>query len=280
MSLKKLSSVVLLCIMFSMLFTGCGDSAKPVSMRTIGVITKLNLSDSTLNEKFSKLDTSAQNSSVEIKQKYVYYKSLDEMLKALHTRKINEAVTYKSVARYVIGQNSDLAQATKSGSYSDSFCLAVRKEDKALLDSLNNALQAMNSEGTTSYIAKTYIEFLNPNDEVPITDMPKIDSTETIKVGVTGDFPPFDLINKSGVPAGFSTTLLAELSRRTWKNVEIVKISADERARALTSKRIDVAFWATVSNEKSLPKDMDKPAELELTTPYFEDEIAYLVLKK
>lgn len=280
MKLKKFAGVILSCIMAGTFLTGCGDSAKPVSMRSSGLIAKLNLSESAMNEKLSNLDTFAKSSSVEIRQKYIYYKNFDEMLKALHTRKINEAITYKSVARYVVGQNSDLAQATKSGSTSDSFCLAVRKEDKALLDSLNNALQAMNSEGTTSYIAKTYIEFLNPNDEVPITDMPKIDSTETIKVGVTGDLPPVDLINKSGVPAGFSTTLLAELSRRTWKNVEIVKINAEDRARALASKRIDVAFWVVVPHEKLLPKDMDKPAELELTTPYFEDEVAYLVLKK
>ena len=286
MKLKKFSSVLISCILAGTLFTGCGSNEQEkIQPSKIGVIAKLNETESTFNQHSNQLEQSIKIPGLKISHQYIYYKDMDSLLSALKSKNIDEITTYRSVANYIIAKNPSWEISNHTVSMSDSICLAVRKDNIALLDSLNIALKAMETEGTTSYIVKTYVYYLNPNDETPIADMPVIDGAETIKVGVTGDLPPLDLINSEGKPAGFSTTFLAELSRRTKKNIEIVKISADERATALTSNKIDVAFWITIPNDDlkksgSFVQSSDKPADLEVTIPYFEDEIVHVVSKK
>ena len=285
MNLKKFSGVVLSCILAGSILTGCGDDAPKVPKSEIGIITKLNESEQTFNEHSNKLESTVKIPNVNLMHNYHYYKDLKSMLAALESKQINEISTYRSVANYLVSQNPKLEILPHSIGMNDSFCLAVRKEDEPLRDALNFAIHTMKDNDTISYIAKTYIAYLNPNDKAPVTDMPKIEGSETVKVGVTGDLPPFDLVLEDGTPAGFSTRMLEEISRIIGKNIEIVKISSDERATALTSKKIDIAFWVTVPSENlkesgNVPEKVDVPAELEITAPYYEDEIVHISLKK
>ena len=99
--------------------------------------------------------------------------------------------------------------------------------------------------------------------------------------------PPLDLVLADGTPAGFNTAVLAEISKRINKNFEIIDIDSNARAVALTSNKIDVVFWVTVPGEfwyaeeaGNAPKDIDKTPEIEITVPYFKDEIVHIGLKK
>ena len=292
MNLKKFSGVVLSCILAGSIFTGCGDDAPKVPKSQIGIITKLNETEQNFNAHSSKLEESVKIPNVNLMHNYHYYKDLNSMIAALESKKIDEICTYRSVANYLVSQNPKLEILPHSIGMQDAFCFAVRKEDTALRDALNSAIKVMQNAdkstqetNTISYIAKTYIAYLNPNDKTPVTDMPKIDGAENIKVGVTGDLPPLDLILEDGTPAGFTTRMLEEISRLTNKNIEIVKIASDERATALTSKKIDVAFWVIVPSKNleesgKVPENVDVPAELEITAPYYEDEIVHIALKK
>jgi len=292
LNLKKFSGVVLSCILAGSILTGCGDDAPKVPKSEIGIITKLNESEQSFNEHSSKLEESVKIPNVNLMHNYHYYKDLKSMLAALESKQINEISTYRSVANYIVAQNPKLEILPHSIGMNDSFCFAVRKEDKDLLNALNSALDSMQKTDNTtektdtvSYIVKTYINYLNPNDKTPVTDMPKIDGAEIIKVGVTGDLPPLDLILEDGTPAGFTTRMLEEIGRLANKNIEIVKIASDERATALTSKKIDVAFWVIVPSENleksgNVPEKVDVPADLEISAPYYEDEIVHIALKK
>ena len=65
-------------------------------------------------------------------------------------------------------------------------------------------------------------------------EIEKIDNAETIRVGVTGDLPPIDYVDEAGIPAGFNTAVLAEISRRIVKNIELVSIESGARSIALS----------------------------------------------
>ena len=69
------------------------------------------------------------------------------------------------------------------------------------------------------------------------------DGADTIKVGVTGDLPPFDYMTEAGEPEGFNKVILAEIGKRIGKNIELVSIDSGSRAIALSSGQIDVVFW-------------------------------------
>ena len=90
-----------------------------------------------------------------------------------------------------------------------------------------------------------------------------------------------------GTPAGFNTAVLAEISKRINKNIELVTIDSNARASALNSRVIDIVFWVTVPGEfwtdekaGNAPQDIDKPADLEISAPYYKDEIVHIALKK
>ena len=85
---------------------------------------------------------------------------------------------------------------------------------------------------------------------------------------MTGDLPPLDYVSEDGSPAGFNTAILAEIAKRLGKNIEVVDIDSGARAAALSSGQIDVIFW------------VDKPEGVELSEPYFKDDVEHLQIKK
>ena len=91
---------------------------------------------------------------------------------------------------------------------------------------------------TLDTLVNEYIS--HPLEIPPSVEMPKINGAETIKVGITGDLPTLDLVLADGTPAGFNTVVLAEISRRINKNIELVQINSGARAAALTSELVDV----------------------------------------
>ena len=138
----------------------------------------------------------------------------------------------------------------------------------------------MKSDGSLDKLTNDYITNVDKTNP-PKVEIPTIDGADTIKVGITGDLPPLDLILPDNSPAGFNTALLAEVAKRLGKNVEVVQIESGARAAALSSNIIDVVFWAVVpfGNDK-IPADIDKPEGLELSEPYFKDNVARLKLKR
>ena len=123
-------------------------------------------------------------------------------------------------------------------------------------------------------LTKTYITDLKPNEDPPAVKIEQIDGADTIKVGVTGDLPPLDLILADGTPAGFNTAVLAEISKRINKNIEIVTIDSSTRAAALMSGNVDVIFWTvTPEGESPLPANSDTPAGVALTNSYYQDVV-------
>ena len=128
----------------------------------------------------------------------------------------------------------------ENGFHSDEFTFMLMEENEALRDEINRALGAMESEGVLSALEAT----LNAAVEEPVpVEMEKIEGADTIRVGVTGDLPPFDYISEAGVPAGYNTAMLAEIGKRIGKNIELVNIDAGGRALALSSGMVDVVFW-------------------------------------
>jgi ABC-type amino acid transport substrate-binding protein len=72
-----------------------------------------------------------------------------------------------------------------------------------------------------------------------------IDGAETIKVGITGDTPPFDYIDPAGKPAGFNVELTKAVAAKAGFNVEFVTVASNARFAALESGRTDVHLFGT-----------------------------------
>ena len=280
--MKKFLALLMICSLI--LMTGCGGggekrkAADEAAKVKLGMITRLNASEENFGEFMKKVE---ETLNVKISShKPVFFDSLNQMQMALQSKQIDEMSTYRSVARYMIAQDPRY-QLLKDHSleFVDSFCFALRDDEKDLTNSLNKVIAEMTSDGTLDRLTKEYITDISTDREPPIVELPHFDNAQTIKVAVTGDLPPLDYVNAEGKPAGFNTAVLAEIANRMLKNIELVQIDSGGRAAALTSGQVDVVFWAIVPVSEIIPEDSDKPDGIILTEPYFRDKIVHMVFK-
>ena len=275
-----LAAICAVCL----LFTGCGggeNAPKPKENAKIGVITHLNASELEYNELMSKLEKSYRPSKADLDATYKYFDKMNDMQLALDSGQIDMLSTYQSVADYMLQNSSDKELLPTNKNLSDSFCFAVRKGDTMLKNDLNKAIKEMTNDGTLIKLSKQYIIEIKGGTEPPAVEISEIEGADTIKVAVTGDLPPFDMILADGTPAGFSTAVLAEVSRRINKNIELVSVDSAARASILSSKGADVVFWVAVPKESTLiPANIDQPAGIIISDPYYNDTIAHIGLKK
>lgn len=282
MNLKKMTALVLGALLGGVVLAGCGgDRANDLETDAhtkVGTLVHLNASEEQYNEIMKKVDETWTS---KFSFDYVYYDKLTAMQMGLEAGNIREMSLYNSTAQYLLDRNDKLALVEyKEMKLSDAFCCAVRKEDQELLAGLNKALEEMKGDGTMAKLVTTYITDLKKGEEPPAVPMPETQGAP-LKIAVTGDLPPLDLVLADGKAAGFNTAVLAEIGERLGRNVEIVQIDSAARASALSSRKVDVVFWVTLPAGGSMvPADIDKPEGLELTVPYYQDETVHVGRKQ
>lgn len=271
-----LAAICVVC----MLFTGCGggeNAPEPKENAKIGVITHLNASELEYNELMSKLEKSYRPSKADLDATYKYFDKMNDMQLALDYGQIDMLSTYQSVADYMLQKSSDKELLPTEKILSDSFCFAVRKDDTMLKNDLNKAIKEMTNDGTLIKLSKQYIIEIKGGTEPPAVEISEIEGADTIKVAVTGDLPPFDMISADGTPTGFSTAVLSEVSKRIGKNIELISIDSGARASILSSNGADVVFWVAVPKDSTLiPENIDQPEGIDITDPYYHDNIVHI----
>ena len=199
------------------------------------------------------IDENLTNANIEI----VYFDTLDAALMALNAGTIDEVSIYENVARYLAhsdpnlvqviefngeANNSAFARIARRGLMSNSFAFMFMEKNAALRDEFDAALASLTEEEMDKLVQDQITAAISGNEISPI-QMPVFDGAETIKVAVTGELPPMDYVAADGTPAGFNTALLAEISQRMGKNIELVVVDSIGRAAALASGNVDAVFW-------------------------------------
>lgn len=286
MKIKKLLATIC-AVGLLMIMTGCGgeqggsNAQDPNSQATIiklGMISHLNADEKQMEEYLFKVQS--QTYAKVVNHVPVFFDSLSLMQMGIESGKVDVISTYKSVADYLIANNNkfEIANDKWIEGLADNFCFAVRKEDTHLKADLDKVVSDMKDDGSLKKLISDYITNVDKTNP-PKVEIPHIEGALILKVGITGDLPPLDLILPDNSPAGFNTALLAKISKRLGKNIEIVQIDSGARAAALSSGQIDVVFWAIVPEGDNFPSNIDKPDSLELSVPYFKDSMAHLKLK-
>ncbi len=227
------------------------------------------------------------------------FDSLTSMTMALQSGDIDCMSLYDSVANYICAKNSDLEveetfnydydelayeddtihNLTK-GFLSDEFTFMMLEGNESLRDEFNSAIADIKKDGTLTKLTKEFIIKADFSTDAPASpEFESFDGADTIKVGVTGDLPPFDYMTEAGEPEGFNKAILTEIGKRIGKNIELVSIDAGSRALALSSGQIDVVFWtrSQVRRGDRSEKSNDASVEAPRTKLTHEEEVARLV---
>ena len=291
--------------------TAAEESASPVL--NIGVLTMLNMSEQDIGDYYKAIGTATaallrkgeadrvldelppENPS-ETQFNITYYDSLDAMLMALNAGDIDMLSTYNSTADYLVATNDQLVKfvdvefgpdapmdfkyAMVTGILNNSFSFMMMEGNESLRDEFDEAITAMEDEGLLdTLIQEQMLAVVDGNDPKPV-EMPVIEGADTIKIAVTGSLPPMDYVAADGTPAGYNTAVLAEISKRINKNIELVVVDSIGRAAALSSGTVDAVFW-TRSNDLSnqaanASEEEDAKVKEEMDSKLSPDEIEIL----
>lgn len=208
----------------------------------------------------------------------ISFQSLNEMLLGLKAGKVDFITLPASVSFYITGKHPELAEdAVHAKKYSVRFSFGVPVTDTPLMTRLNSAVYSLKQDGT---VEKLYNRFVSDSAETqPIPEtLPVIPDADTVRIVVTGDLPPLDYVSEDGIPAGFNTAFLSELSKRAKLNIKLVQSDAASRAAMLASGRADAVFWVRQiisydTNRNVIIIHDEKTDGIVLTDYYLEDKI-------
>ncbi len=238
-------------------------------------------------------------------EKFVNCDSLNDSLAMLKTGKADFMLTTDITASYVAHRNPDLkavifdisraftaeelkaANAVAPVEPGDlAIVMTLRKSDAALRDSINAAIKKIKENGTMAELENKWIKEMPAGSEPAGVAIDKIEKAETVYIGVSGDMPPLDYIAADGKPAGYNVALLAEISKLTGKNIEVISLDSKARFAALVSKKIDVFFWIVIPNDKFVQNQLkENPDEKKfnekftITEPHCVVKTAFIMKK-
>ncbi len=262
--MKKVLCAMLLVVMFA----GAAFAAK------IGVLSRLDFpaeifeKDATMDVIMKYVRTTADSRS--LKPGEVDFKSYDSMvamMMALNAGEIDGVLLPECVADYVLKVNP------KAEAYGCilingwmTLVMGLKEGNEPLRDKISAVVADMLKDGTIPLLIWQYVQGPEAAD-AKAAAFDTFEGAETLKVAVTGDFPPIDYIDDSGKAAGYNTAMLAELGRRLHMNIQLVYTESASRAAALMSGRADVVFW--FKQRYAQDEQFDIPEGIIVTLPYY-----------
>ena len=275
---KRMLSMVLLA---AMLLSG-GVPALAAEEKTalqMGMLELLARTEEETNDVTDSMESSEDAALPMMKQNDIqvtYYHSLSELLMALDAGYIQSAIADEPTVQYVISRSDAYAESHPAVEQQIEYSMLFREEDGLLCESFNEAIEAMEEDGTLDGLAATYIDGVIAGEEPEAVAFPAFDGADTVTVAVTGDLPPMDYVDDAGQAAGFNTAVLAEIARRLEINIELVQVDSGARTLALSSGRADAAFWV---KKNTAYYESDTPAGTVAGESYYATLNCMIVLK-
>jgi ABC-type amino acid transport substrate-binding protein len=281
--MKRRILVMLICSVLTLLsFATFVDAAKPAGEEKAKSIGMLEMNYT----KAQTIETDAQKQ-INRNRAIKYYNNLGSMIQDLRNGKLDRVSLPEFTVDFIRGRDPEgpiILSVQDRARYFVSFSMATYN-NPALTKKLNTALDSMKKDGTLDKLVKLYVTGLPGDVEPPVEAIPTIAGAETIKVVVTGDFPPVDYINAQGVPAGFSNVFMKEIAKRAQLNVQFVRADEKTDIAKLQKREGDVLLCYrvnTVVDNLTILSNYDKVQDkaLEITQPYIETPVRLIKLNK
>ncbi|MBR3622182.1 MAG: transporter substrate-binding domain-containing protein [Selenomonadaceae bacterium] len=270
--MKKIIHILLIFVL-ALACVGCGDK-KAASPAKIGALAPIGMDENdvkTWTERVAKSEGKEEN--YKNNNNIILFDDMTSMVMALKSKQIDRFGVCSAVGEYIAKRNHDLKLIDKNHNAILGYSMAMKKENSAVIEEINKAIQDMKNDGTLDRLVKENITDLGPDDPKPVA-ISVIPDAKTYNVAITGDLPPLDYVQADGTPAGFNVAVLSELVKRTKMNFQPVSVNAGGRGAALVSDKVDILFWTIGTYDadgKALPYALDKMQDVSITAPYYMD---------
>ena len=208
----------------------------------------------------------------------VYFDDLNSMLLALQAKKIDKISEIPlPVAEYICNYNKNLQVVEPSDENWQGDLLlrmGTMQNNTKVAELLNSAIKELQENGKLDALQKKYVDaYLQKGKEPKPVTMPKFKDAQVLKVAITGDNPPIDLVAADGTPAGFNVAMLAEIAKLKKVNIVPIPMNSGARFISLTKGIVDAIFFideAVYNNSKQTEfyAEIDIPKNICVTDAY------------
>jgi ABC-type amino acid transport substrate-binding protein len=212
-------------------------------------------------------------------EKIVEYNRRSDAIMALLSGKADGIACPSFVAEYYAKRNTALKVVEASEKIPYKVIMVVRKENDSLRNELNQAIGMLRESGRLQTLENDWITNLPLEGEPSNIGQMNSAGARTLKVGISGDFPPMDYIAADGRPAGYNVAILSEIGTQLDIRFDFVSVESSARFAALASGKIDVIFFHFRSEQTPDLFDFDEERWI-LTNPYYEYMGDYFLVRK
>ncbi|MEL7566323.1 MAG: transporter substrate-binding domain-containing protein [Dehalobacterium sp.] len=202
------------------------------------------------------------------------YKDDNLTLQELSTGRIDGVITDRLVGLYAI-QEAGYSEIKAAGDvlYHETIAVAIRQEDDALRQAINQALADMIADGTygeisTKYFGKdisegqTYPETFSDDKTANDNSLEKVKEKGEITFAMSGGYPPFNYFNTDDKLTGFDVEIGEEVANRLGVKYTPITTEWSGILEGLRSGRYDGILGSMAITEERL-KTVD------FTNPYY-----------
>ena len=158
-------------------------------------------------------------------------------------------------AKEIVKRNKDLTIVDASFAV-EQYAIAVKKGNKALLDSINKTIMTIKIDGTYENLINA---FMPVDGNIVIPEIADVDSKEVVKMGTNAAFHPFEYI-KGSEAVGFDVSMSKLIAKDLNKKLQVVDMSFDGLIAAVQSGAVDfVAAGMTATDERRQNVDFSEP---------------------
>lgn len=211
--------------------------------------------------------------------KIIEFSRRSDAIMALLSGKADGIACPSFVADYYAKRNGSLKVVEAREEIPYQVIMVVRKEDEGIRNELNRAIGTLRESGRMQSLENEWINNLPLSGEPANIGQMNSAGARTLRVGISGDFPPLDYIAADGRPAGFNVALMSEIGTQLDVRFEFVSLESAARFTALASGKIDVIFFHFKSEQTPDLFDFNEDKWI-MTNAYYEYLGDYFLVKK
>ena len=138
----------------------------------------------------------------------------------------------------------------------EDYAIAVAKDNEELLGKINDALNAIAEDGSLDAVVNYYI---SEEGELPAVQQDVADDAETLKLGTSVDFPPYEFY-EGETAVGIDIAVAGLIADQLGMKLEVVDMNFDSIIPSIVSGKVDIGMAGmTVSEERLETVNFSEP---------------------